>query len=170
MHVRLVTAALLVCGALASPLEAAYTTGTIIDNVAQEDGRTRLVVRFTGNAGEPPVIRATHIDGSTTGISLRRWAIEQRDALNAARALAGAPALQIGQVVDLSAITVNPPSAADLARAAWVARVERLARLIAMGPFPAGALTDEIAALRTAVNADFQAASPAVRASWLAGF
>lgn len=138
---------------------ATYTTATIISNDAQEDGRAVLKVRFSGNAGEPAVDRSIVIDGNTTALSLRQWAIAQRDALNGARTLSRAAALQPGQTVDLTALPgQTPPTQAELDKRAWQEKANRLANLEALGPLPAGALADAVAALRADVAATFTAA------------
>lgn len=82
----------------------AYNTATIRNNdpIAGQPGKYRLVVTFTGNAGEPAVDRETVIDGSTTAASLRNWAFNQAADLDPARSLATNPALAVGQVVALT--------------------------------------------------------------------
>lgn len=85
-----------------------YTTATITKNEPLPDGRARIFVQFSGDAGEVVVERDIYVDGSTTVQGLKAWAIGQRDNLNNQKNVAKLAALQPGQSVDLSAIT--PPA------------------------------------------------------------
>src|SRR5262245_13367177 len=114
-----------------------YTTATVLANL-QDDGASILRVRFTGDAGEPPVDRNLTISGTATLQTLRGWAIGIKDDLNGARSLARARRLAVGQTVNLAAIT--PPAAT--AKEAWFSdwrRLERVQRAIASGVAPATA-------------------------------
>jgi hypothetical protein len=128
----------------------AYTTATIRNNdpIAGQPGKYRLVVTFTGNAGEPAVDRETVIDGSTTAASLRNWAFNQAADLDPARSLATNPALAVGQVVALT----QQSAPAVTAFQAWQQKVQRLIRVQAAVDagvvFPAG----DVQALKDAVN------------------
>lgn len=86
----------------------AYDTATITRNEALPDGRAQLTVAFTGPGGEPTVTRDVYIDAGTTTLSLKRWAIGIIDGLNSARTVMQLPALQVGQVIDVSAIVIPP--------------------------------------------------------------
>jgi len=98
----------------------AYETGTIIGNEPLPDGRARLTVNFTGPSGEPPVPREVYIDGGTTPLSLKQWAVGVMNGLNSARTLMLLPALQVSESMDLSAIVI-PPSTAGFYIAAALA-------------------------------------------------
>lgn len=120
------------------PTHAAFVTATILQNEPLPDGRFKLTVRFTGNAGEPPIVREVYLDGGSTGIWLRQWAIDQAAALNSVRTLGRGAALQVGQTVDLTAITSPAPTA----KQTWFADLSRLRALqvaIAAGAAPATA-------------------------------
>ena len=94
----------------------AYTTATIKRNEPLPDGRARIFVEFTGNAGEPALERDIYIDGGTTGASLKAWVIDVATTLNSARNLTRSAALQVGQSVDLTPAAVPSPSAKDVFR------------------------------------------------------
>lgn len=91
----------------------AYNLATITKNEPLPEGRIRLFVSFSGNAGEPPVERDIYLDGSTTALSLKQWAIGQAAALNSARNIGRAAGLQPGQAVDLTAIVTPAPTAKE---------------------------------------------------------
>lgn len=133
-----------------APLYATYGTATVMVNEPRGNGLHRLVVRFTGNAGEPAVDRETVITGTTTLNQLRQWAIDQISDIQAARTLAGNANVQVGQSINLTPIP--PPS--KTAQEIWHEKAERLVRLKAL---TAAGLTNatavsEINALATSVN------------------
>jgi hypothetical protein len=109
---------------------AAYNGGIVRVNEAKGDGTYRLVVGFTGNAGEPEVRKETTIDGGATAASLKQWGIAQVGGLAAARTLANAAVLQVGQTFDLT------PPAASVATAlqTWQIHALRCTRLLALKP------------------------------------
>lgn len=62
----------------------AYNVATTIESVREDDGKVHLNVRYTGNAGEIPIIRPIYINASAAPDPdfVRRQAINQITALN----------------------------------------------------------------------------------------
>jgi hypothetical protein len=120
----------------------AYTTATVSRNEPLPDGRARVFVMFTGDAGEPQMERDIYIDGSTTGASLKQWAIDLATSLNSARTIAKAPTLQIGQSISLvpPAPVVPPAPPAPTAKELFMADVMLLRHMnnaVSLGVLPA---------------------------------
>lgn len=111
--------------ALSQHTSAAYTGGIIRVNEPKGDGTYRLVVGFTGNAGEPEVRRETTIDGGTTGASLKQWGNSQVAGLATARTLSSAASLQVGQTFDVSAVATPALTAFQT----WQVHAARCTRL-----------------------------------------
>lgn len=131
-----------------------YTSATVLTNTRQDDGRSILTVQFNGDAGEPPVREDITIDGDTTVLSLRRWAIGIRDRLNNIRTVATLPGLAPGQTIALNSIAPPAPSARDI----WWAKAARLLMANELGLTNVAAVSD-----RSALNAD-------VNATYVAGY
>ena len=140
------------------PVAAAYTTATVHERQDLADGNTRVVWRFTGNAGEAPVFRDLIINGDTTPTTLRAWGIKVRDSLNNVKTVVAMPALQQGQSIDLTDIVVTPT---DPNVNAWRAKARQLAWLESLGT-PTGSaggllMQQAIATLRGEVESDYAA-------------
>ena len=129
---------------------AAYNSATVVSNELKEDGRTRLVFRFTGNAGEPSVIREYFVNASSTATVLRNWVDGIINELNLMRSAATLPALQIGQTVTPLAPTAP---AAPTAKQIWLGKVDRYNRFVGLGL--TGTAATDLAALLADINATY---------------
>ena len=130
----------------------AYTTATIVQkDPPGADGRTRIVVEFTG--GGEVVRRAEKYVENETIADLRAWTRTQATALAGRTSIAGL--LTVGATLDLT--PPAGPTAAEIARDAWLADAARLKRATDLGLTNATAVAD-IAALRTTVNANYLSA------------
>ena len=129
----------------------AYTTATLKSkDVPFPDGRVRILITFTGNAGEPPIDRDLIVDESTTVASLRRWAYDEAGRLGSRKTI-------IDLLTPGAAITLTAPPAppAPTAEQVWLEKAHRLARAKALGLTADAA---EEAALEAEVNATYDAA------------
>ena len=129
---------------------AAYTTATVVSNELKEDGRTRLVFRITGDAGEPAVTREYFVSQSSTATVLRNWVYGTISELNLMRSAATLPALQIGQTV---APLAPAAPAAPTAKQVWLGKVERYKQFEGMGL--TGTAATDLAALLADINATY---------------
>lgn len=129
---------------------AAYNTATVISNELKEDGRTRLVFRFTGNAGEPGVTREYFVNSGSTATVLRNWVDSILGDLNLMRSAATLPALQVGQIVPPLAPTAP---AAPTAKQIWLNKVSRYQQFAALGL--TGTAATDLAALLADINATY---------------
>ena len=130
----------------------AYNAATITANEPLPEGKVNLRVRFTGNAGETSRDRQLTLDGSTTLLSLRQWAISQVAELDAARAAGQLATFQVGQTINLAAIAPLTVPAFEV----WVTKTRRLIRARQIGLTNATAVA-EITALQNDVDATFVA-------------
>lgn len=74
------------------PAHAAYLDqGTILRYEQDGDGSARLIVRFTGDAGEPIVDKAYPISSGSSFQALRRWVRANVEELNLKRTAGTAP-------------------------------------------------------------------------------
>src|SRR5687767_3231491 len=112
---------------------------------AMADGRTHLVVAFTADAGEPTVRLDRYLDADSTQAGERVWVRDELARLNGRKTIADT--VTVGQIVTPAA-TPPAPTAAEIARATWVEKARRLARLRAMGTIAAGPLLTAINALQ----------------------
>lgn len=129
---------------------AAYNTATVISNELKEDGRTRLVFRITGNAGEPAVTREYFVNSGSTATVLRNWVDGTINELNLMRTAATLPALQTGQIVTPLAPTAP---AAPTAKQIWLNKVSRYQQFSALGL--TGTAATDLAALLADINATY---------------
>ena len=93
---------------------AAYQSPIVIDNERLSVGSTRLKFQFSGNAGEPVVIREYMVGPGTTATILRNWVDATLDELNLTHTAATLPALQPGQTVPRLAPVAPTASAKDV--------------------------------------------------------
>lgn len=127
----------------------AYTTATLVQkDPAGPDDRVRLVIEFTG-AGETAKRFEYAVDGDTTALTIRRWAIAKAAALDGRKTIADT--LTVGQSINLTAIAPTVPTAKEL----WLRERSRLAALDT--PALTGAGATALAALVTAHNAAYAA-------------
>lgn len=129
---------------------AAYNSATVISNELKDDGRTRLVFRITGNAGEPAVTREYFVNSSSTATTLRNWVDSTLNELNLMRTVATLPALQTDQVVTPLAPTAP---AAPTAKQIWLNKVSRYKEFAGMGL--TGTAATDLAALLADINATY---------------
>lgn len=94
--------------------DAAYQNPIVIDNERLPVGSTRLKFQFSGNAGEPVVIREYMVGPGTTATILRNWVDATLDELNLMHTAATLPALQPGQTVPRLAPVVPSASAKNV--------------------------------------------------------
>lgn len=124
----------------------AYNTATLIQkDPPSPDRRVRIVVEFSGNAGEPTVRQEYYVTPADTTQSIRRWAIEQAKNLGDVKTVADA--LTVGQSVNLTPI--NPPAAT--AEEIWRAKVARYRAMKDLG------LTGQSATDLASLKADIEA-------------
>jgi hypothetical protein len=131
---------------------AAYNSSTVISNELKEDGRTRLVFRFTGNAGEPAVVREYIVNSNSSIASLRNWVYGQITELNLMRTASTLPSLQSGQIVaPLQPVDPTPPT--PTARQIWLSKVTQYKQFASMGL--TGTAATDLAALLADINATY---------------
>lgn len=124
----------------------AYNTAALVQkDPPSEDRRVRLVIEFTGNAGEPIVRREYYVTAADTAQSIRRWCIEQAKNLGDVKTVADS--LTVGQSINLTPIT--PPAAT--AEEIWRAKLARYRTLAGLG------LTGQAATDLAALKADIEA-------------
>ena len=126
----------------------AYDVATLVQkDPAGLDRRVRIVVEFTGNAGEPVVRREYYVGPSDTALSIRRWAIDQAANMGSIKTVADA--LTIGQSVNLTAIPPATPTAKEI----WRGKVSRYKQFAALGL--TGTAATDLAALLADINATY---------------
>lgn len=128
-----------------------YNLATLVQkDPPSEDRRVRIVVEFSGNAGEPVVRREYYVTSNDTTQSIRRWAIEQAKNLGDVKTVADA--LTVGQSVNLTPI--NPPAAT--AEEIWRSKVARYTRMQNLGL--TGQAATDLAALKADIEATYVSA------------
>lgn len=81
----------------------AYNTANLAQkDPPSEDLRVRIVIEFTGNAGEPTLRREYYVTAAATAQTIRRWCIEQAKSLGDVKTVADA--LTVGQSISLAAL------------------------------------------------------------------
>lgn len=131
----------------------AYILATLVQkDPPGSDGRVRIIVEFTGDAGEPPRRRERYIENETLA-ELKTWARNEAIGLFGKKALADA--LVVGATVNLTPPTPPTPPVPTAAQV-WTEKARRLARLRAMGVVT-GPLDAAITALTADVVATYQA-------------
>lgn len=129
----------------------AYNLATLVQkDPPSEDRRVRLVVEFTGNAGEPVVRREYYVSASDTTQTIRRWCIEQAKNLGDVKTVADA--LKVGQSINLTPITPPAPTAEEV----WRAKVARFNRMRELGL--SGQAATDLAALKADIEATYVSA------------
>lgn len=99
-----------------SVVQAAYQNPTVTGNDRQQNGSTKLTFQFTGNAGEPTVIRQYTVNPASTVAALRNWVDGVIAELDLMHTAANAAALQPGQVVPRLATVPPVPTAKQVWR------------------------------------------------------
>lgn len=134
-----------------SMASAAYLNPTVIANERQQNGSTKLLFRFNGNAGEPAVTREFTVQPSTTATLLRNWVDATLDELDLMNTAANLASLQNGQTVPRLA----PVAPAPTARIVWRRKVDWYAQACTSGFV--GAIATGCAALKSDIEATYQA-------------
>lgn len=126
----------------------AYNTATLIQKDPQgPDRRVRIVVEFTGNAGEPTVRLEYYVTPTDTAQTIRRWAIEQAKNLGDVKSIADS--LTVGQSINLTPITPSAATAEEI----WRAKVARYVRMKDLGL--SGQAVTDLAALKADIEATY---------------
>jgi len=135
----------------------AYNLATIVQKDAPaDDGRVHIVVAFTGNAGEPRILRDKYIAGESIA-DIRAWARAEAATLLGKKTVADLLALNV--TLDLT--PPAGPTAAQIAQAVWLEKAQRLVRMRELALTNATAVTN-FNALVADVNATYLAAYAAV--------
>lgn len=129
----------------------AYNTATLVQkDPPSEDRRVRIVVEFTGNAGESVVRREYYVTASDTTQTIRRWCIEQAKNLGDVKTVADA--LTVGQSINLTPINPPTPTAEDI----WRGKVSRYRSMAQLGL--SGQAATDLAALKADIEATYVSA------------
>lgn len=129
----------------------AYNLATLVQKDPPNDERkVRIVVEFTGNAGEPTVRREYYVSASDTVQSIRRWAIEQARNLGDVKTVADA--LTVGRSVNLTPLAAPTPTPEEV----WRAKVARYNRMRELGL--TGQAATDLAALKADIEATYVSA------------
>lgn len=126
------------------------TAALVQKDPPSEDRRVRLVIEFTGNAGEPVVRREYYVTATDTGQTIRRWCIDQAKNLGDVKTVADA--LTVGQSINLTPITPPVPTAEDV----WRAKVSRYRSMMGLGL--SGQAATDLAALKADLEATYVSA------------
>lgn len=127
----------------------AYTNPTIVANEPQTDGTLRLVLKFSGNAGEPDVIKDFIVKSSTTPTILRNWIDATMVELDKIRTAATIPGLQVGQTITRLAPTPATPSP----KSVWQTKLNQYLQAKGYGITAADA---DLAAMKADLEATYQ--------------
>lgn len=130
---------------------AAYQNPTVISNERMAVGSTKLIFRFSGNAGEPAVTREYMVGPNTTATILRNWVDATLDELNLMHTAATLPALQPGQTVPRLAPVEPAASAKDI----WRQQVSRYSQFCTQGF--TGAVATDCTAMKSTIESTYQA-------------
>lgn len=131
---------------------AAYQNPTVEAVDRKSDGGGHIVFKFTGNAGEPVVLRTYVINAATTATAVRNWVDDTLNELNLVQTASTLPALQQGQTVTRLA-RVTPARAA---KEVWNEKAERYKFFKDLGLTSPTAVND-LNALLADINATYQA-------------
>lgn len=132
---------------------ASYDTATIksLEPNQNSPGTFRMTVVFSGNAGEPDVVKETVVDGSATPATVQAWAKAKVAELNSVDTAVKNPSLQPGRTINLNGGGSPGPTAFQV----WQQKAYRLLRLKQLGVTNATAVT-EVSALEKEVNDTYQ--------------
>jgi len=141
-------------------------TACVVERVSRGDdgGVQSITLAFTGDVNDP-VRRFEHTPGTGTKAEELLRVQQERDRilvlLNNKKSLATAGGLTEGLVI--GAAPVVSPSADSVTAAAWRVKLSQYTTLSALGTLPAGALATQVAALKTAVNDEFNNGNAALK-------
>ncbi len=125
--------------------------GTVLRYEQDGNGSARLIVRFTGDAGEPIVDQAYTVTGTASLQGLRRWIRANVDELNLKRTVGTAP--QVAPSTVLQGLAAASP--AVIAKNVWREKVENY-RQICTNSF-VGATATACTALKADIEGTYQA-------------
>lgn len=130
---------------------AAYQNPTVISNERLQNGSTKLIFQFTGNAGEPIVTREYIVNPTSTATILRNWVDATINELTLMDTAAKLPALQAGQTVPRLA----PAAPVRAAKGLWREKVANYERACTQSF--AGAVATACSALKTDIETTYVA-------------
>lgn len=131
--------------------QATYQNPIVVSNERQPSGHTKLIFQFSGNAGEPVVVREYLVNPTSTASSLRNWVDGVISELNLMHTAASLPALQPGQTVPRLAPTTTAPTA----KGVWRGKAS-MYNLVCGNGF-AGALATACTTLKADIETTYQA-------------
>lgn len=131
--------------------QAAYQDPTISSYERESNGTGKLLLRFTGNAGEPVVTRAYSVTSSSTLAGLRNWVDMTISELNLTHAAASLPALQPGQTI----LRLTPIAPSPTAKSVWRSKTQIFGQVCGNGFI--GAVATACLALKTDIESTYQA-------------
>lgn len=132
--------------------QAAYLDQAQVLRYEQDpNGSARLILRFTGNAGEPIVDRVYPITGSSTLPGLRNWINLTVTELNLARTAGTAPQVAPGTVLN----GLVPSPATPTAKSVWRDKI-RLYAVACQSSF-GGAVATACTAMKSDIESTYQA-------------
>lgn len=129
---------------------AAYQNPVVKSNTTLANGNVQIGFEFSGNAGEPVVIRSFIVQKGTTAQELRNWVddiIKELDLVNTASKLA---VLQPGQTVPRLARVEPAPTAKQI----WLSKFHRYLSFKDSG---VAAIASDLAAIKSDLEATYQA-------------
>lgn len=125
--------------------------GTVLRYEQDPNGAARLIVRFTGDAGEPIVDQAYTVTGGSSLQGLRRWIRANVDELNLKRTAGTAP--QVAPSTVIQGLAAASPAA--VAKDVWRGKVESY-RQSCTNSF-VGAVATACATLKADIESTYQA-------------
>ena len=131
--------------------DAAYQNPTVQSNTRLPNGTTKLLFLFSGNAGEPDVLREYAVGPATTAAILRNWVDATLNELDLMHTAATLPAIQPGQTVPRLAPVAPAPSAKDV----WQHKVS-MYRQVCTNSF-IGSVAAACVALKSDIESTYQA-------------
>ena len=128
----------------------AYISPATLASIEQQgDGNVRLVIRFVGDAGEPPVLRQFTVSESMVVADVRRYVYDEIRRLNAKRGVF--TGVTIGQNIPELAPSVVAPTAKQV----WREKVARFEHVAGLGL--TGAAGTAVAALKADIETTYAA-------------
>lgn len=116
-----------------------------------QDGAARLIMRFTGDAGEPIVDKPYNVTGAFSRALLRNWVDSVVDELNKKRS-AGMDQ-QVGSGTRINGLAATPP--APSAKAVWRTKASTYREICGSGFV--GTVATDCAALKTDIENTYSA-------------
>lgn len=129
----------------------AYINSFLVVQVDPPNATTqtfRMVLEFTGNAGETTVRREYQAGRTSTAQELRRWAYGVVEDLNDKRTVYNTTVAAVGQTLSTLAPSVSPPTAKEV----WWDKARRYQQMQAIG---VTAATADLATLKADIEATY---------------